>query len=341
MKTILALLLMMSFSAFAQPVCLTLKTCMEINGEIVDIRTTTQIAVDDLMGCDLNTGYCKGTNFQTQVMPRLTPQDFMALTKDSKEKKYFIPLKITNNDSLLLLSALSLGTILFSADQEIMNFVQSSKTSKTQAVTNVGNLLGSSAIFPIVAGAYFMGAVMKDGKLKQVGLFAVSTGLATQLVTEMFKKSFLRVRPNKADNPYQFGEEGNYSFFSGHTSAAFSLATVIAEVYKDQPLVPYLSYGVAALTAYARMHDKKHWASDVFAGAVAGHLITKIMMRTWENRATSGGLIVTPMVGPTYGLSLTYTPYRPKSQPLKCSEYGLEGRELIEECIAEIFHNIN
>lgn len=117
-------------------------------------------------------------------------------------------MKVTNNDSLLLLSALSLGTIIFSADQEIMDFVQNTKSEKTQ----------------------------------QVGLFAVSTGLATQLVTEIFKKSFLRVCPNKIESPYQFGEEGSYSFFSGHTPAAFSLATVIAEVYKDQPIVPYLSY---------------------------------------------------------------------------------------------------
>lgn len=341
MKMILSLLFLMSFSALAQPVCLTLKTCMEINGQIVDIRTPSQVAVDEVMGCDINTGMCQGTLAQTQITPKLTPQDFISITKDSKDKKYFIPLKVTNSDSLLLLSALSLGTIIFSADQEIMDFVQNTKSTRTQEVANVANLFGREAIFPIVAGAYFIGAVTKNGKLKQVGLFAVSTGLATQLVTEIFKKSFYRVRPNKAENPYQFGEEGNYSFFSGHVSAAFSLATVIAEVYKDQPVVPYLAYGVATLTAYARMHDKKHWATDVLAGAVAGHLITKVMMRTWENRFSSGGLIVTPMMGSSYGLRISYTPTRPSASPLRCADYGLEGRSLIEECVAEMFHNIN
>lgn len=339
MKLIASLLFLMSFSALAQPVCLTLGTCMEYNGEIIDIRSTSQRAVDEVMGCDVSIGLCKGTFSQTQITPKLTPQDFIGLTKDSAEKKYFIPLKITDSDTQLLLSGLSLGTIVFAADREIMDFVQKNKTTKTQQVANIANLFGREAIFPIVAGAYFVGAVMDNGKFKQVGLFAVSTGLATQLVTEIFKKSFLRTRPNKADSPYEFGDSG-FSFFSGHTSAAFSLATVIAEVYKDQPLVPYLSYGVAALTAYARMHDNKHWASDVLAGAIAGHLVTKIMMRTWENRTSTGRLTVTPMMGSSYGLRITYSPNRPSTPPLRCGELNLEGRALIEECVAEMFQNI-
>lgn len=340
MKILSFLSLFLSFSVLAQPVCLTLGSCMEYNGEIIDIRNPITRAVDEVMGCDVSTGMCKGTAANISVTPKLTPNDFISLTKESRDKKYFIPLSVTDNDSLILLSALSLGTIVFSSDRHIMEFVQDTKSERTSKVASIANLFGREAVFPIVAGAYFVGVVMKDNKLKQVGLFAVSTGLATQLVTDIFKRSFGRNRPNRSDSPYDFGNENGYSFFSGHTSAAFSLATVIAEVYKDQPLVPYLAYGVAALTAYARMHDNKHWASDVLAGAVAGHLVTKILMRTWENRTSSGGLIVTPIMGSTYGLQVTYTPVRPYSSPLKCGNYNLQGRELIEECVAEMFQNI-
>ena len=337
MRVFSLLALLFSFSALAQPACLMMGHCIEMDGRIIDIRSPSTEAAHDLMGCDMFTGHC--SNIEPNVSPKITPNDFLAITKESTEKKYFIPLSIHDSDSLLLLGALSLGTVVFANDREIMDFVQNSKSERTQRVANVANLFGREAIFPIVAGAYFVGVVMKNGKLKQVGLFAVSTGLATQLVTEVFKKSFLRTRPSGSDSPYEFGDSG-YSFFSGHASAAFSLATVIAEVYKDQPLIPYLSYGVAALTAYARMHDNKHWASDVLAGAVAGHLITKIMMRTWENRTGSGGLIVTPMVGETFGLSIHYSPVYPKS-PMRCSQYGFEGRDLIEACIAEMFAKYN
>lgn len=346
MRLLLLMSLFVSFSAaanrandFNEPICAKLGTCMvDSSGQTIDLRSTSQRAVDEVLGCDMQTGKCAGTKFETSIYPKLTPKDFQLLTKDNKEKKYFIPLDIKNQDQLFLLTSLSLGMIVFTQDQQIMDLVQSTKSQKLQKVVDVGNLMGSTGIFPLVAGAYFVGVVMKDNKLKQVGLFAVSTGLATQLVTEIFKKSFLRVRPNKAENPYQFGEEGNYSFFSGHTSAAFSLATVIAETYKDQPLVPYLAYGVATLTAYARMHDKKHWATDVLSGAVAGHLITKIMMRTWENRTSTGGLIVTPVLGQDkWGFSLIYTPVRPDSGKLRCSEATGYEKDIIRECFDEIF----
>ncbi len=320
------------------PLCVQLGTCMVQNGEVIDMRSTSQIAVAETLGCNMETGRCAGTKFEASIYPKLTPKDFQAITKDNKDKKYFIPLSIKNKDELFLLTSLSLGMIVFTQDREVMDFVQNTKTEKTKQVAAVANLFGREAVFPIVAGAYFVGVVMKDNKLKQVGLFAVSTGLATQLVTEIFKKSFLRARPNKDKGPYSFGEGENYSFFSGHTSAAFSLATVIAQVYKDQPLVPFLAYGVATMTAYARMHDNKHWATDVLAGAVAGHLVTKIMMRTWENRASTGGLIVTPMIGPDkWGFSLVYTPVRPDSGKLQCAENQGHERAIIEECLEEIF----
>ena len=327
----------LSFTAFAQPACLMLGTCMEYQGQIIDIRSPSQRATDEVMGCDMTTGRCSSESIEYSATPKLTPQDFLTITKESKDKSYFIPLSINDNDSLLLLSALSLGTIVFSSDRQIMDFVQTNKTERTQEVANVANLFGREAVFPIVAGAYFVGVVMKDNKLKKVGLFAVSTGLATQLVTDIFKRSFGRTRPNKADSPYDFGNPSGFSFFSGHTSAAFSLATVIAEVYKDKPVIPYLAYGVATLTAYARMHDNKHWATDVLAGAVAGHLVTKILMRTWENKTSSGGLIVTPMMGRGYGLQLSYTPVRPSTPKLTCGDYNLEGQALVEACVAEIF----
>ena len=343
---VLALLISMNahaepaWKSQVDPVCLSMGHCIEHNGKILDIRSASTEAAHKLMGCDMNTGVCSNSDLKTSILTNVTPQEYLKITKESKDKNYFIPLSIKSSDALVLVGALSLGTIVFNNDREIMDFVQESKSEKTQNVADISNLFGRQAIVPIVAGAYFVGVIMKDNKLKQVGLFAVSSGLATQLITEVFKKSFLRARPSQSSSPYDFGEEG-YSFFSGHSSAAFSLATVIAEVYKDKPIVPYLAYGVAALTAYSRMHDNKHWATDVLAGAVAGRLITKIMMRTWENKSTTGGLVVTPLMGSTYGLSVSYTPNRPKLSPMRCSQFGLEGRELIDNCIAEMFYDLN
>lgn len=316
--------------------CLARQECMEHNGQIIDLRSPVAQMYDKAFKCDYQRGLCSNNQ---QLFSRLSAAGASQILSHAKETHYFIPLSIKESDALLLLGSLSLGTIVFANDRQVMDFVQSNKSQRTAAVASVANLFGREAIIPIVAGAYFMGAVMDDGKLKQVGLFAVSTGLATQLITEIFKKTFQRKRPNSSDSPYEFFTgENDYSFFSGHTSAAFSLATVIAETYKDNPVVPFLAYGTATLTAYARMHDKKHWASDVLAGAVAGHLITKIMMRTWEDRNSNlGGLIITPMMGVDFGLNITYIPGRKSSEELRCSRSNSQGAELIRECLSEAF----
>lgn len=303
----------------------------QYNSEI-DVRTNIQIMMDNAPRCTYYSGGCENNK---NLYTKLSATGASKILQQSSDKSYFIPFNIKNEDSLILVGALSLGTIIFANDREIMDFVQNNKTERTQKVADIANLFGREAIIPLVAGSYFMGAVMDNGKLKQIGLIAIPVALATQLTTEIFKKTFKRTRPNGTDSPYDFFEDG-YSFFSGHTSGAFSLATVIAEVYKDHPVVPYLAYGVATLTAYARMHDQKHWATDVLAGAVAGHLITKIMMRTFEN-SESGGFVVTPMIGAQYGFNITWTPKNPNSGNLKCSKSNSQGSDLIRECMDEVF----
>ncbi len=91
------------------------------------------------------------------------------------------------------------------------------------------------------------------------------------------------------------------------------------------------------------MHDKKHWASDVLAGAVAGHLITRILIRTLEQSGddiAQGGLLVTPFTHEDSherkytGLTVTWKPKK-KKKKLDCENYGLEGKELIYLCLTE------
>ena len=206
--------------------------------------------------------------------------------------------------------ASSLGVVIFNNDREIMDAVQAHKNEYTRQIADFGNLMGTGAgIAPIALGSYFIGFVFDNNELKDVGLFTVTTALATSLVTQGLKYAFGRERPYQSENPYEFFNWGSHSFPSGHTVGAFSLATVIAEIYKDKyPIVPYVAYGIAALTAYARMHDEKHWASDVFVGAILSHLVTKYFMRYWKkhfrNQPTSkywSELEIYPIISPTRG----------------------------------------
>jgi membrane-associated phospholipid phosphatase len=68
---------------------------------------------------------------------------------------------------------------------------------------------------------------------------------------------------------------------------AFALATAIADETRD-PWSDAALYGAATLTGLARLNDDRHWTSDVFVGALVGHLSAR-----WLSRRP-GGLSIQP-----------------------------------------------
>lgn len=200
------------------------------------------------------------------------------------KSQIFISLKGYNKKLLALAAATSLGLVLLKKDDDLMRLVQGNKNDFTASISEFGYDFGHvTGQAPVVLGSFFLGVVLDNGKLKDIGIVAIGAGIATQIVTEGFKEVFGRERPNAGGAYEFFVRERNASFFSGHSSAAFSLATIISEVYGEQyPVVPYIAYGAAAITAFSRMHDNKHWGSDVIIGAIAGHLITKIIYRIYR-----------------------------------------------------------
>lgn len=66
------------------------------------------------------------------------------------------------------------------------------------------------------------------------------------------------------------------SFPSGHTATAFVGAEMLYQEYRTtHPWIGYTAYGLSAAVAYLRMHNDRHWANDVLAGAAVGMLSTK------------------------------------------------------------------
>jgi hypothetical protein len=67
------------------------------------------------------------------------------------------------------------------------------------------------------------------------------------------------------------------SFPSGHTAFAFMGAEFMRQEYWDSSkLLVISSYLFATATGYLRMHNNKHWLSDVVAGAGIGILSTQL-----------------------------------------------------------------
>jgi len=87
--------------------------------------------------------------------------------------------------------------------------------------------------------------------------------------TNVFKGLINKERPSGYNNN---------SFPSGHTSKAFTSATILYEEFKDtNPWLAYSGYVFASTTGVLRIAKNAHYLSDVLAGAGLGILITKLV----------------------------------------------------------------
>jgi len=102
--------------------------------------------------------------------------------------------------------------------------------------------------------------------------------MASSVFTSVLKFVPGRARPRMEEGSHRFhpfsGRAGYTSLPSGHSSAVWSVATTIAD-RTDSVAVDVLCYGLAALTSFSRIHEDKHWASDVLIGSAIGYFTAK------------------------------------------------------------------
>lgn len=184
--------------------------------------------------------------------------------------------------SLLVLggsSAAGLITYEF-VDEPLREFTLLHRNAVSGKVAAVLQPLGRSGyMLPAGGLVYASGLALRNPKLQRTGVLLVSSMLINDLVTSKLKDEFQRRRPDEANhNSYFEGGEGgrhHASFPSAHTSTAFTFATAVATVYHDHKWVPPVAYSMATLVGLSRIHDNKHWATDVLAGATVGFITAK------------------------------------------------------------------
>ena len=104
----------------------------------------------------------------------------------------------------------------------------------------------------------------------------VATGIESVVVNAGLKSLFRRRRPRPVEaHPLPFRQPLTSSFPSGHATAAFCAATLLAEGEKRAPFY----YAVALVVALSRIHTKIHHASDVAGGIVIGLLLGRLARR--------------------------------------------------------------
>ncbi len=141
--------------------------------------------------------------------------------------------------------------------------------------------VGVPVIMAVCAG------VRKDKKLLQDAIYIGTSVAGATVLTFGLKYVFDRQRPYLAypDRIHPYSYEDDPSFPSGHTAAAFSLATSLCMRYpKWYVIAPSALW--ACSVGFSRMSEGVHYPSDVLAGAAigAGCAVVNIYVNRWLNK---------------------------------------------------------
>ena len=132
-----------------------------------------------------------------------------------------------------------------------------------RAVTHLGGVMANAGLG--------LGLVAYPGELRRVGLSALAALGVSHALVQLLKRQVERRRPYMvlADSRFIVTPLSDYSFPSGHTTASFATATVLAAQWPSLT-VPLLL--VAAAVGISRTYLGHHYPSDVLAGALIGVL---------------------------------------------------------------------
>lgn len=189
------------------------------------------------------------------------------------------------------LSFLILGIIfweLFQIDLPFARFLRSLHISWLERTGDVGTRMGSgAALLAVSAGLLLGGRLWKQARVQTAGFKTLLAHGFAAIAVQALKHGIGRPRPRlmHADNglPWRPSlESGLDSFPSGHTTASFAVATVLA---KSFPKLAWLVYGVAGFVAVSRAVRGSHFPTDVIAGMCFGTIVGMCVaypIREWK-----------------------------------------------------------
>ncbi|GJL50748.1 MAG: hypothetical protein NPIRA01_19750 [Nitrospirales bacterium] len=188
--------------------------------------------------------------------------------------------------SIVLVGGIS---ALSQIDFPIIQFIRATPVQVLAQLGQIGNRLGHGSTLVIISLFVFLaGYLWKKNRLKQIGVQTLVAHGISGLITQMIKHSIGRPRPRLAhQDHWQIGpsfQSGLDAFPSGHSSASFAVAAIIARHF---PRYAWMLYGGAAFVALSRIIKGSHFPSDACVGAFLGYVIGHILARPIRNWRTS------------------------------------------------------
>lgn len=157
--------------------------------------------------------------------------------------------------------------ILIANDESVAHQVSPSWHTTSLNISNatLGGL-GATA-----GGIFVAGLVTHNDHAIETGIRSAEASVDSVILYAALKAVLARQRPyiGAGEGKFFSGNWTSGSFPSGHSTLAWTLATVVAHEYPNWPM-RLLMYGAATAVSTTRVTGGVHFPSDVFSGAVIG-----------------------------------------------------------------------
>ncbi len=206
---------------------------------------------------------------------------------------------------------------LTAIDEPVQRYTQSHRSKTLVDVSKVFRQEGEPYYYAgISLGVLAVGVVTRNADIQRAGGRLVASVAASAVVLSAAKISLGRSRPNEGVGAFSYhpfsslkdgtGLNARGSMPSGHTMAAFAVATSLADDINNTP-VRILLYTLATGTAFSRVYDNRHWVSDVAMGAVLGITTSKLVSGRWRIfHLKPPGFLLTPTGAPTLSFNVPF-----------------------------------
>jgi len=153
------------------------------------------------------------------------------------------------------------------ADQKLNRHLVGS--SAVDKIYKPAKYLGQS---PTLIGAslltYAYGRIKDEPKVSHLGMDLVRAMVVEEVLTQALKYTVRRERPDLSDN---------HSFPSGHAGTTFAIATALERHLGWRGALPV--YLFSTYVATSRLHDNRHYLSDVVFGSTVGIIAGRTVTR--------------------------------------------------------------
>jgi membrane-associated phospholipid phosphatase len=210
------------------------------------------------------------------------PRDFL---HDQKDIWFTFPGRLATGHHWVPVAAVAGVTAgLIYADPHIMPYFRDHQKNLDKINDGFDPLITTAEVIAVPAGLLTAGYIRKDNYQISTGIMG-ALAYGDSVVPNLVAKAITRrERPSDIPAPEPF--TGTFfnggksplkgsSFPSGHATAVFSVATVVAYRYRNHWWVPVAAYALASTIAASRITTLAHFPSDVFLGSAMGYAVAR------------------------------------------------------------------